>query len=208
MYIKEIEILENHRCFSKGQKFEFQQITFLVGDQGCGKSTLLKGLQEQSKFLKVVLTPEGMKGVEFFYFDTEKMNPRITDPNNYANMDGTNRGIGFGNALLSRFGSHGEILVDFTVNALKKAENCIVFLDEPESGLSLRNQYNLWDEIENAAKRNCQIVVSTHSLVLINAVPAVLSLEHKEWMESSKFVELMKEKKHEPKKHSQLPFFL
>lgn len=192
MYIKEIEILDNYRCFSKGQKFEFQPITFLVGDQGCGKSTILDGLQKQSKFLKVVLTPEGVRGVNTFYFDTEKMNPRTSDPNNYANMDGTNRGIGFGSALASRFASHGEVLVGFTVDALKKAKNCIVFLDEPEAGLSLRNQCKLWKEIEGAVSRNCQLIVSTHSLVLIQAVSKVLSLEHKEWMDSTKFVDLMK----------------
>lgn len=195
MYIKEIEILENHRCFTKGQKFEFQPITFLVGDQGCGKSTILDGLQKQSRFLETILTPEGEKGVSTFYFDSEKMNPRTKDPSEYANINGENIGIGFGNALGSRFTSHGETLVQFTVEAVKDGKNCIIFIDEPESGLSLRNQYKLWNEIEQAAKRNCQIIISTHSLALINAVPTVLSLEHKEWMESSKFVELMKQEK-------------
>jgi predicted ATPase len=46
--------------------------------------------------------------------------------------------------------SHGEVLVDFTVNAIKKAKNCVILLDEPESALSIRNQWKLVKEIKKA----------------------------------------------------------
>ena len=191
MYLKSATFNDANRCFAKGDKFDFQNITLLVGDQGCGKSTLLELLGKNSKILTLELSEETIKkGTETFYFDTEKMNPRITDPNHYANMDGTNKGIGFGNALKSRFTSHGETLVGFTVDALKKAENCIVFLDEPESALSLRNQYNLTHEIfAAAANRNCQFVVATHCLILIQTIDSVLSLEHRKWMPSQEFIQ-------------------
>ena len=136
------------------------------------------------------LTDAGLKGVETFYFDAEKMNPRTKDPNLYSNMDGTNKGIGFGNALQSRFMSHGQTLVAFTVDALRKVENCVVFLDEPESALSLRNQYNLTHEIFAAAtNRNCQMIVATHCSILIQAIDSVLSLEHRKWMPAQEFIQ-------------------
>lgn len=190
MYINSIEIVSDHRCFNKGEDFKLENITLLVGDQGCGKSTLLNGIQENDEFLEMHLSELGQKGVDSFYFDSEKMNPRIKDPNTYTNMDGSSKGIGFSGAVTTRYTSHGETLVLFTVEALKQAENSVIILDEPESGLSLKNQFLLAKEIKEAAKRNCQLIIATHSLVLIKAFKNVLSLEHKKWMKSVEFVKL------------------
>lgn len=143
----------------------------------------------QKKFIKLNLTEECQKqSVETFFFDTEKMNPRVVDPLKYTNLDGSNKGIGMGNAVKSRWTSHGETLKEFTVNALKKASKCVIFLDEPESALSLKNQYLLVKEIKEAIERKCQIFLSTHSLVLIQSFPQVLSIEHKKWMKSEDFI--------------------
>jgi predicted ATPase len=190
MYLTAVKFKKSLRCFSEGEIFNLQPITLLVGDQGCGKSTLLELLaRNDDKVLNVTLTEETVqKGVESFYFDSEKMNPRVKDPISYTNIDGTNRGIGLGAAVHARFRSHGETQNVFTNEALKTAKDCVIFLDEPESGLSLRNQFRLTHEIANAAKRNCQIIVATHSLVLIQSVNDVLSLEHKKWMNAAEFV--------------------
>lgn len=193
MYLKSVKFNKDYRCFKAKDTFDFQDITLLVGDQGCGKSTLLELLQRNDKeFLKINLTPFGLLGCDSFYFDTEKMNPRIKNPNMYSNVDGTNKGIGVGNALAARFTSHGETLVCFTVDALKKARNCVVLLDEPESSLSIRNQFNFIKEVLAAQKRGCQLFISTHCLPLIQAVPDVLSLEHRKWMPSPEFIESQK----------------
>lgn len=189
MYLKKVEIKEEHHCFNRiGQKFEFKDITLLVGDQGCGKSTLLRGLQHQSKFLKIALTPLGQNGVNTMFFDTEHMNPRTRNPEEYD----SNSGFGYFEAIDSRFKSHGEVLKRFTVDVISKAKNSVIFLDEPEAGLSLRNQYRLWDEILKACGRKCQIVIATHSLVIIQAGEDVLSLEHGKWMKSGDFISTQK----------------
>lgn len=189
MYINTVEILKDHRNLHKGDIFTISDITALVGDQGCGKSTLLSGLQNKEDFLKIDLTTTGDKGVKGYYFDSEKMNPRITNPMSYTNVDGTSRGIGLAGALAGRWQSHGEVLEGFTVSALKRANDCVILLDEPESGLSLRNQYKLWHEIQEAAKRKCQIILATHCLVIIQELGSVLSLEHRMWMANDKFIE-------------------
>jgi predicted ATPase len=129
-------------------------------------------------------------GIETFYFDSEKMNPRIADIEaSYSNPDGTSKGIGIGAAIKSRFMSHGEVLKEFTVNRISKAKNCILFLDEPESSLSLRNQYILVNEIRKA-EDTVQFVIATHCLPLIAAFDEVYSLEHLKWMKSDEFIRL------------------
>ena len=192
MYIEQAKIANKHRCFKKGQKFEFRDITAIVGDQGCGKSTLLKGLQAQDKFLNLQLTPLGLKGVNSYYFDTEHMNPRTTDPNLYTKANGEDKGIGFVGSFFTRFKSHGEVLKVYTVDCLKKAKDSVILLDEPESGLSLKNQYKLWVEIKAASERGCQVILATHSLVIIQSAEDVLSLEHGKWMKSDVFVNTQK----------------
>jgi predicted ATPase len=190
-YIEKIQI-KPWKCFKEEIDFETKSINLIVGDQGCGKSTLLSGLQENKIQLK--LSEECLqKGVSSFYFDSEKMNPRVVDAIKYTNADGTSKGIGMGSAIQSRFQSHGEVLVEFTVSALRKASNCIIFLDEPESGLSLRNQYNLAKEVLAASERGCQLFIATHCLILIQSVQEVLSLEHGKWMSVSTFVEANQE---------------
>jgi len=135
------------------------------------------------------LTPEGEKGVNSYYFDSEKHNPRIKDPHLYATAGGKNEGIGFASALKSRFQSHGEVIKEFTVNPIKKAQNCIVNIDEPESGLSIRNQYKLVSAIQAAIHNKTQFFIATHCLPLIQSVDQVYSMEHLRWMDAKEFIQ-------------------
>jgi predicted ATPase len=189
MYISKIFINEDYRCLKNGLVIEARQLTLFVGDQGSGKSTILQGLSELGKskksFLSLELTPEGEKGVNSFYFDTEKHNPRIKDPNLFS----TDEGIGFSSAIMSRFKSHGEVLKEFTVEPIRKAKNCIVNIDEPESGLSIRNQYKLVKSIKESITNDTQFFIATHCLPLIQSVEQVFSMEHLRWMDSQEFIQ-------------------
>lgn len=190
LYIEKIRIEKEYRNLKKGLIIDFKPITLLVGEQGCGKSSLLNLLHNQivKEHIFIQLSDYAeSNGIEFFYFDTESMNPRISGIDNYTNPDGTEKGIGIGKALVSRFKSHGECMADFTVNILKQAENCILFLDEPEAALSLKNQYRLAKEINDLPSRNVQIIAATHCLPLIESVSEVYDLEHKKWQSSEKF---------------------
>ena len=120
------------------------------------------------------------------------MNPRVVDAQMYSNPNGTSRGIGLGAALKSHFMSHGEVLKEFTVNRIKDAKDCVLFLDEPEAALSLRNQYKLAKEIEKAVNNNVQLIVATHCLPIIQKFEKVYSLEHLKWMGSKIFIEANK----------------
>ena len=188
--LRKMKLLKDFRNLKEGFEISFKGVTLLVGEQGCGKSSLLELMRDNSK-IELDLSEEAQeKGVETFYFDTEKMNPRILDPiSAFSNMDGTNKGIGVGVAVSMRYRSHGETLREFTVNAISKAKDCIVFLDEPESGLSLKNQYKLSQEMRSAVSRNVQVICATHCLVLISDEEEVYDLECKRWVSSKDFVD-------------------
>lgn len=189
IYIKDLTFNENYFVFSKDEKFFFEEVNLLVGDQGVGKSTLLSLMFKKNKILNISLSDETKKkGVNSYYFDFEKENPRIKNPNLYSTPSGEDIGIGVGNAVFSRFLSHGEVLKKYSVDALKFAKDCIIFLDEPETALSLKNQYKLTKEIKDAVKRNCQLFIVTHCYILISAFDNVLSLEEKKWTPSNIFI--------------------
>jgi predicted ATPase len=192
-YIKIIKIKQNSsypgsQVLRKDLEFKAHWLNPIVGEQGCGKSTLLKMLQNHHEGLSVELSEE-MKStqVSTYYFDSETMNPRVVDPILYTNPDGTRKGIGMANAVSARFQSHGQTLVKFILDPLRSAKDCIIFLDEPESGLSIPNQFRLRDELENAHTRGCQIFLATHSAILIQGWP-VFHLESNSWIDGSEYL--------------------
>lgn len=193
IYLKKLKLKETHRCLEQGFELYFKEITFLVGNQGCGKSSLLELLRDNSNILELELNKDIISaGISSFYFDTEKMNPRINGLNSYSNIDGTERGIGIKSKLLSHFKSHGEVLVKFTADRIKDAKDCILLLDEPECALSLNNQYKLVKVLKESVNRNVQVIVATHCLPLIESIDAVYSLEDKIWIPSSEFIKKSK----------------
>jgi predicted ATPase len=172
------------------KKFEItcSDVNLFVGNQGTGKSTMLKLLQQNHSDIKLTLG-EHLKtsSISSFYFDTEKDNPRMKDIQMYSNPNGTDRGIGTKNALLTRWESHGETMERMVIDAMKLAENCVVLLDEPEAGLSITNQLRLIAAIKSAVSRGCQFFIATHCYPLIQAFD-VISLEHKKQMSGQEFI--------------------
>lgn len=194
MHLLSVKVKNKYRTLPKDLTIELRPLTLLVGEQGCGKSSLLKLLQENSSEIELSLSDCVLKNsIDSFYFDTEKMNPRTADvQSSYTTPGGGSKGIGLRGAISTYFKSHGETLKEFTVNRIHQAENCVLLLDEPESALSLRNQYKLCEEIKKSVDRNTQIIMSTHCLPIIESVEEVYSLEHHRWMTSKEFIELNK----------------
>ena len=192
MHLLSVRLKEKYRTLPKDLTIEFRPLTLLVGEQGCGKSSLLDLLQKNSQKIEIEMSDYVLKNsINSFYFDSEKMNPRTADHiSSYTNPDGTSKGIGMGNALSSHFKSHGETLKEFTVNRIHQAKDCVLLMDEPESALSLRNQYKLAQEINDVINKNVQVIMSTHCLPLIESVKYVYSLEHHRWMRSKEFINL------------------
>lgn len=60
--------------------------------------------------------------------------------------------------------SHGEAYLDFFKSRIR--DHQLYFLDEPETPLSIQNQFALMLIIKDAIKRGCQFLIATHSPIL------------------------------------------
>lgn len=181
-HIKSIEIVNKSfpsNTFEVGFKIDLSQVNILVGDQGAGKSGLLKMLHIQHSDLKLTLSDSVINSVvKTYYFDSEKHNPRILgDINSVYTPSGHSKGIGVEGLLLSKFKSHGEVMVDIVLEPLTNVKDSVVLLDEPESGLSVINQYRLIETINIAMENGNQIFIATHCIPLIENLD-VISLDH------------------------------
>ncbi len=163
--IKSIKLSDDLHCFFKNQKFIFKEINLLVGDQGSGKSTLMdlifsfiKNPNRNSSSIKVDIEA----GItNYFYFDLERDNPR----HQQGNPDSSNDML---YKLTVKSQSHGEVLLPL-LREIKKMSNTYIFLDEPESSLSLRSQYEFIQILKDALTRNNQIFIATHNIVFMEA---------------------------------------
>lgn len=196
IYLEQIEIVGNSfpgsEVLKTGFKFECSDVNVFVGQQGCGKSTLLKLLKKNHKDIKIQLSQHVLdNGVNSFFFDSENDNPRTKNPELYTAPSGEDVGIGFINAVTSRFQSHGEIMEKFIIGPLEMAKNSVILLDEPESALSITNQFKLISAIKTAVNNNCQIFIATHCYPLIETFD-VISLEHFEKMSGVDFINKVK----------------
>lgn len=183
IYLESVAVIESlyddKKKLLRNFRFDCSEINILVGDQGTGKSTVLRLLHENSPKLKIGLSGSVReKGISSYYFDTEKNNPRTKDPQLFTTSSGDDIGMGYMGACLSRFRAHGEVMRDMVVETLSGAKDCVVILDEPESGLSVKSQFRLVESVASAVRNNCQLFIATHCVPLIEAYD-VISLDHR-----------------------------
>ena len=197
IYLEKIKIIGNSHPGAHVLKKNFEiacsDVNIFVGDQGCGKSTLLTMLQKNYKDISIELSDYTQNhGVKSFYFDTEHDNPRVKDARMYSTPGGQDIGIGVAGAIVSHFQSHGEVMESFILDPMRKAKDCVVILDEPESGLSITNQFKLIKTINGAVKNGCQMFIATHCYPLIEMFN-VISLQHNELMQGTEFIKRVRE---------------
>jgi predicted ATPase len=165
MYLKSIEISYCSRVKSlEGKVIEFDPgLNFIVGENGAGKSTIIQGLSGDDKVesfkFKHVLGDQGesKEQLKTYYFDSEKMNPRIQ------------REFRHGADILSRFVSHGEGIMP-CIEMIKQVpgnQTHLILIDEPESGVSPWNQKKLLGLFRERS-RECQLIIATHSMIFTN----------------------------------------
>lgn len=176
------------RGIRKAGEFEFEgPVTFFVGENGSGKSTLLEGIAVACGF-----NPEG--GTKNFNFSTEETHSplhryitlvrgvkrpkdgfflRAESFYNVATeidqMDREDSGAvplidSYGGTSLHRQ-SHGESFMALVLNRF--GGNGLYILDEPEAALSPSRQFSLLAAIHTLVKKDSQLIIATHSPVLL-----------------------------------------
>ena len=173
--------------FMRGHALDFDRpVTFLVGENGTGKSTLLEAVAVACGF-----NPEG--GTRNFSFSTrathsvlgEYLTPvrkryprdgfflRAESFYNVAtNIDELDEAPSFSPRLIDSYGgvslhkqSHGESFLALVQNRF--GGEGLYLLDEPEAALSPSRLLTLLGEMDQLVKRDSQLIVATHSPILM-----------------------------------------
>jgi predicted ATPase len=160
-------------------------VTFLVGENGTGKSTLIEALAIAAGF-----NPEG--GSQNFRFATHASESSLGEAlvltwgtakprtgfflraESYYNVASEIERLDAepGPPLLPAYGgispherSHGESFVDLVTHRF--GPGGLYLLDEPEAALSVRGCMAVLARLAELAEQGCQIVVATHSPILL-----------------------------------------
>lgn len=178
IYLRSFQLKEEYRGI-KPFTVKFRKgLNVIVGENGAGKSSML-GLicpgpysnKEEKKLIELDYAP----GSNFKFFDTEKNNPRIKSH------------IEHGFDAFSRFMSHGQAMLPM-MEASEEFKSILLVVDEPEAGISLSNQKKVLAAFNKAISNDCQVIISTHSYVLINSIDKVFCMESKKWISSKTYL--------------------
>jgi len=127
-------------------------LNLLIGPNGTGKSTILQAVSECPHCRKIEEGP-----TEYVLFDSEQMNPRVSDrpARNATDMVLRARAL---------FSSHGEILQAAFSTLRLSPETCLL-LDEPESGQDFEHVLALRAAMDRTVARGVQVICSTHQVL-------------------------------------------
>ncbi|WP_216827545.1 AAA family ATPase [Alkalihalobacterium elongatum] len=170
------------------KELEFHpNVTFIVGENGMGKSTLLEGIA-----ISLGFNPEGgSKNFNFSSYQSHSMLHQflriakgIYKPEDYfffraetfynvaTNIEELDKEPGGGSKIIQSFGgkslheqSHGE---SFFAAFLERFQGSgLYILDEPEAALSPLRQMSLLVRIHELVQQGSQLIISTHSPIIM-----------------------------------------
>ena len=213
-YMREKEPFDMFTLFKKNLKIEFNEtISVIVGENGSGKSTLISLIKQFSgkpiDGLGLAFSDKYKDEEEYFqdyqkdykgyvkidgdltyrnavYFDGENDNPVIAIPK----MIKPNNMVQMGAQLFwAQEESHGESMLPALQYILKNASNCVIFMDEPETALSLGNQWWLVKEmIRSNVENNNQIIICTHALGIVQHFSRIFDMETRKWVDREEYI--------------------
>ncbi|MBQ1935422.1 MAG: AAA family ATPase [Clostridia bacterium] len=175
------------RYLAEGHHLAFEKpVTFLVGENGTGKSTLIEAIAVNYGF-----NPEG--GSKNFQFSTTASHSDLYQHlkltrhrqakdgfflraesfyNVASNIDELDRVPSFSPPIINSYGgvslheqSHGESFLSLVQNRLKGRG--LYLFDEPESALSPMRLLTLLCEIDRLVQNDSQLIIATHSPILM-----------------------------------------
>jgi predicted ATPase len=191
-YTREKKPWKTFVLFKNDFQIEFNAgVNIIVGENGSGKSTLLSLIKstlknEDNNYL--VLTGDTTSKTAIF-FDGEEDNPITAIPKMIN--PASNNFVGLSAQLwFAQEESHGESMLPVLDYILDNAKGGYsIFMDEPETALSLRNQIRLVNKIkQSAGEYKNQLFLCTHSLAIINEFETIYDMETRQWVDRRAYV--------------------
>lgn len=147
-------------------------ITLLTGENGVGKSTLLEGIAVSCHFndhggpfgAEVKSRKNPLRHVAGVTRSSRAMDGYFLRAESHFNVATEFGGSAPGGTNLHAM-SHGESVLQVVQETFHG--HGLYLLDEPESGLSLIRQMTLLAELHRAAAAGAQLIIATHSPVLL-----------------------------------------
>lgn len=211
-YEKRKVIEKTFIIFEKGLNLEFKSpLTIIVGDNGCGKSSLINRITppnlDKLTFSEAFNKNIKKETIEKYLDNKEHKLSYIAQPeiivcgqqihksaiigDTKKFYDKPNQAIKAHELLglwnLQTF-SNGESTLDF-LNSLNNVSNSLIVLDEPETSLSIKSQNKVVKLIKKLIKQGNQLIVVTHSSIIMNLSNELYDFEKKEYVDRKEYIE-------------------
>jgi predicted ATPase len=205
--------------FPKDLMIEFNpEVNVIVGENGSGKSTLISLIKSfvgrpYEKIYSVLhdykdeedylaryqdddrgpIKVEGLvKYNNSVFFNAEEDNPIVAIPKmaNPMSKDFNSLAV---QLWFAQEESHGESMLPVINYILDNSRGNVIFMDEPETALSLKNQIRVANKMKYSAKKyKNQIIISTHSLAMIQEFIHIFDMETRTWVKTDNYIDGIK----------------
>jgi len=178
--------------FQKDAEFNFKPgVNIIVGENGSGKTTLLSLIKNHIAHDGSYIEVDGDITTEnTIFFNGEEDNPVTAIPK-MANPAETESYVPLLQHLMfAQAESHGESMLPALDYILTEAKGgYTIFMDEPETALSLKNQISLASKFKmSAGEYGNQLIISTHSLAIIQQFSSIFDMETRQWWKTDKYL--------------------
>lgn len=178
--------------FQKDAEFNFKPgVNVIVGENGSGKTSLISLIKNHIAHEGSYIKIDGKVTTEnTIFFNGEEDNPvtaipGMVNPNNSESYVPL-----LTHLMFAQEESHGESMLPALDYILDQAKGgYTIFMDEPETALSLKNQINLANKFKKSAEEyGNQLIISTHSLAIIQEFSTIFDMETRQWWKTGKYL--------------------
>jgi predicted ATPase len=218
-YSREKEPYDIFELFPKDLLIEFNSgVNLIVGENGSGKTTLISLIKsyvgkpfgehfsfdakwrdeeyyyahyqdDYDGYLQVDVDKRRATYKNTIFFNGEEDNPVTAIPKMANPMRDDFLSLS-AQLFFAQEESHGESMLPPINYILTEAKGgYIIFMDEPETALSLGNQIRLANMLKKSAEEyGNQLIISTHSLAIINEFFTIFDMETRKWVNREEYV--------------------